>query len=168
MAASDGCKHIWKVFSAIFDHKWVSQTFQAQLLCVPAVQRAVYRKFSVLCQFCKRTRDWLLWICAAISVSAQSWLFSSIQSLKNDNRVAAEEFLSPRDRNRPDRLARHCEDDGALSGAWNSIYEAGFYRAAWSEHEHVRLINSRFFVPNGLWRPPVHSARMQIPLLSRS
>lgn len=75
MAASDGCKHIWKVFSAIFDHKWASQTFQAQLLCVPAVQWAVYRKFSVLCQFCKRTRDWLLWICAAISVSAQSWLF---------------------------------------------------------------------------------------------
>lgn len=36
------------------------------------------------------------------------------------------------------------------------------------EHEHVQLINSRFFVPNGVWRPPVHLARMQIPLLSRS
>lgn len=89
MAASDGCKHIWKVFSAVFGHKWSSPTFQAKLLCVPAVRR----KFSMLCQFCKRTRDWLLWICVAISVSAQSWLFSSIKSLKNDNRV---EFLSHR------------------------------------------------------------------------
>lgn len=145
MAASDGCEHMWKVFSAVFVRKWSSSTFQAQLLCVPAVRRAVYRKFSMLCQFCKRTRDWLLWICAAISVSAQSWLFSSIKSLKNDNRVETEEFLSHRNRNRLDHLARHREDDGALSVAWNSISEWVFIAA--SEQEHVQLINARFFVP---------------------